>query len=135
MIRNRLRNRLISSAAAAADGPAASGVNLARVALRAAMEQARENGGGRKAKPQPRTVPTMCRDGDGREPMGPGAAIGALITEGEWWAAIAQQPGRARRSDTARAGSPAARACRVSSCRSSRSGGTPTMAGDTTAGA
>lgn len=51
-MRNRLRNRLISSAAAA-DGPAVSGVNLARVALRAVMEQARKNGGGRKAKSKP----------------------------------------------------------------------------------
>ncbi len=55
-----------------------SGVDLARVALRAAMEAARENGGGRTAKSKPRMVRTARRDG--REPMGLGAAIGALVT-------------------------------------------------------
>jgi predicted nucleic acid-binding Zn ribbon protein len=79
-----------------------SGVDLARVALRAAMEQARKNGGGQKAtKKKPRAVTTMRRDG--REPMGLGAAIGALVTERAWelpaagaslrdrWAAIAPE--------------------------------------------
>lgn len=76
-----------------------SGVDLARVALRAAMEQARKNGAGQKAKKKPRTGTTVRRDG--REPMGLGAAIGALVTERAWelpaagatlrerWAAIA----------------------------------------------
>uniref|UniRef100_UPI002F90FC27 DciA family protein n=2 Tax=Streptomyces TaxID=1883 RepID=UPI002F90FC27 len=78
-----------------------SGVDLARVALRAAMEAARANGGGRKAKTKPRIVRTVRRDG--REPMGLGAAIGALVTERAWelpaagatlrerWAAIAPE--------------------------------------------
>ncbi|MEW1551872.1 DciA family protein [Streptomyces tsukubensis] len=76
-----------------------SGVDLARVALRAAMEQARKNGNGPKAKKKPRTRTAMRRDG--REPLGLGAAIGALIAERAWalpaaggalrerWAAIA----------------------------------------------
>ncbi|MFE2046013.1 DciA family protein [Streptomyces sp. NPDC059477] len=59
-----------------------SGVDLARVALRAAMEQARKNGSGPKAKRKPRTGTAVRRDG--REPMGLGAAIGALVTERAW---------------------------------------------------
>lgn len=43
------------------------------------MAQARQNGGAQKAKSKPRPVRTVRRDG--REPMGPGAAIGALVTE------------------------------------------------------
>lgn len=83
-------------------GGEVSGVDLARVALRAAMEQARKNGGGQKTKQkQPRVVRTVRRDG--REPMGLGAAIGALVTERAWelpaagatlrqrWAAIAPE--------------------------------------------
>jgi predicted nucleic acid-binding Zn ribbon protein len=83
-------------------GGEVSGVDLARVALRAAMEQARKNGGGQKTKQkQPRMVRTVRRDG--REPMGLGAAIGALVTERAWelpaagatlrqrWAAIAPE--------------------------------------------
>jgi len=78
-----------------------SGVDLARVALRAAMAQARQNGGGQKAKSKPRPVPAHRTDG--REPMGLGAAIGALVTERAWelpaagatlrdrWAAIAPE--------------------------------------------
>ncbi|MEU2800874.1 DciA family protein [Streptomyces sp. NPDC007117] len=78
-----------------------SGVDLARVALRAAMEQARKNGSGQKTKRKPRTGATVRRDG--REPMGLGAAIGALVTERAWelpaagatlrerWAAIAPE--------------------------------------------
>ncbi len=77
-----------------------SGVDLARVALRAAMEAARKNGDGQKAT-KPGAVTTVRRDG--REPMSLGAAIGALITERtwelpaagatlrEWWAAIAHE--------------------------------------------
>ncbi|SES31776.1 Protein of unknown function [Streptomyces sp. yr375] len=82
-------------------GSETSGVDLARVALRAAMEAARKNGGGQKAKQKPSAVTTVRRDG--REPMGLGAAIGALVTERAWelpaagatlrdrWAAIAPE--------------------------------------------
>lgn len=82
-------------------GEETSGVDLARVALRAAMEAARKNGSSQKAKRQPRPVRTVRRDG--REPMGLGAAIGALVTERAWelpaagatlrdrWAAIAPE--------------------------------------------
>lgn len=59
-----------------------SGVDLARVALRAAMEAARKGGNGQKAKRKPRAVTTVRRDG--REPVGVGAAIGALVTERAW---------------------------------------------------
>ncbi|MFC9117687.1 MULTISPECIES: DciA family protein [unclassified Streptomyces] len=81
------------------NGGEMSGVNLARVALRAAMAQARQNGGGQKAKPRP--VRAVRRGG--REPMGLGVAIGALVTERAWelpaagatlrerWAAIAPE--------------------------------------------
>lgn len=82
-------------------GSETSGVDLARVALRAAMEAARKNGTGQKAKRKPRAVTTVRRDG--REPIGLGAAIGALVTERAWelpaagatlrerWAAIAPE--------------------------------------------
>ncbi|WP_051807930.1 DciA family protein [Streptomyces sp. NRRL F-2664] len=63
-------------------GSETSGVDLARVALRAAMEAARTNGGGQKAKPKPRPIRTVRRDG--REPMGLSTAIGALATERAW---------------------------------------------------
>ncbi|MFB7260645.1 DciA family protein [Streptomyces nojiriensis] len=63
-------------------GSEVSGVDLARVALRAAMEAARKNGGGQKAKSKPRVVRTVQRDG--REPIGLGAALGALVTERAW---------------------------------------------------
>ncbi|MFE7402871.1 DUF721 domain-containing protein [Streptomyces sp. NPDC057557] len=77
------------------------GVDLTRVALRAAMEQARKNSRSQKAKRKLRAVTTLRRDG--REPMGLGAAIGALVTERAWelpaagaslrerWAAIAPE--------------------------------------------
>ncbi|WP_405827369.1 DciA family protein [Streptomyces sp. NBC_00105] len=80
-------------------GSEVSRVDLARVALRAAMEAARRNDSGQKAKSKPRVVRTVRREG--REPMGLGAALGALVTERawtlpatgaslcEWWAAIA----------------------------------------------
>ncbi|MFF5131012.1 DciA family protein [Streptomyces syringium] len=55
------------------------GVDLARVALRAAREAARKNGGGQKARSRPRPVRTVRRDG--REPLGLGAAIGMMMTE------------------------------------------------------
>ncbi|WP_055606699.1 DciA family protein [Streptomyces prasinus] len=82
-------------------GGETSGVDLARVALRAAMKAARKNGSGQKAKQKQRPVRTVRRDG--REPMGLGAAIGALVTERAWelpaagatlrerWAAIAPE--------------------------------------------
>ncbi|MFF8696747.1 DUF721 domain-containing protein [Streptomyces sp. NPDC015144] len=79
---------------------ASTGVDLARVALRAAMDAARKNGG-QKAKAKPRAVRTVRRDG--REPVGFAAALGALVTERAWelpaagatlrdrWAAIAPE--------------------------------------------
>ncbi|MER8116036.1 DciA family protein [Streptomyces sp. NPDC094031] len=82
-------------------GSEVSGVDLARVALRAAMEAARANGGGWKTKVKLRIVRTVRRDG--REPLGLGAAIGALVTERAWelpaadatlrerWAALAPE--------------------------------------------
>jgi hypothetical protein len=63
-------------------GGEVSGVDLARVALRAALESARKNGNARTAKPMPRTTSVVRRDG--RQPMGLGAAIGALVTERAW---------------------------------------------------
>jgi predicted nucleic acid-binding Zn ribbon protein len=74
------------------------GVDLARVALKAAGEAAKKNGGGRAKQPKRRT---RVAGRDGRDPMGLGDAIGALITERAWdlpavggalrdrWAAIA----------------------------------------------
>jgi hypothetical protein len=56
-----------------------SGVDLARVALRAAMEQARKNGSVQKTKRKPRTGTVIRRDR--REPLGLGAAIGMMMTE------------------------------------------------------
>jgi hypothetical protein len=47
------------------------------------MEQARKNGGRSTAKAkQPRPTTVVRRDG--REPMGLGAVIGALVTERAW---------------------------------------------------
>lgn len=89
------------------ENPQLSGVDLARVALRAAKVAAQKNGGGRTAQPKPRTTRVVRRDG--REPMGLGAAIGALVTERAWelpaagatlrarWEAIAPRARRARR--------------------------------------
>ncbi|MGW1506693.1 DUF721 domain-containing protein [Streptomyces mirabilis] len=64
-------------------GGEVSGVDLARVALRAALEVARKNGGGRTAKAKPRTTSSVVRHGR-REPLGLGAAIGMLVTERAW---------------------------------------------------
>jgi hypothetical protein len=62
-------------------GGEVSGVDLARVVLRAALEAARKNGGNtREAKPKPRTTSVARRER--REPMGLGAANGALVTGG-----------------------------------------------------
>ncbi|MCQ8772083.1 hypothetical protein [Streptomyces telluris] len=64
-------------------GGKVSGADLARVALRAAMESARKNGGRQTTKrQQPRPVRTVRRDG--REPMGLGAVMDALVTERAW---------------------------------------------------
>ncbi|MFD4543592.1 DUF721 domain-containing protein [Streptomyces bauhiniae] len=62
--------------------PQPSGVDLPRVALRAAKAAAQKNGGGRTVQPKPRTTRVVRREG--REPMGLGAAIGALVTERAW---------------------------------------------------
>ncbi|MFD7979803.1 DUF721 domain-containing protein [Streptomyces sp. NPDC059071] len=69
-------------------GPAAepSGVDLARVALRAAKEQARARGAAAAQKKQARRGGGL-RSGahaDGRDPMALGAAINRLITERGW---------------------------------------------------
>ncbi len=55
---------------------------MAPVALRAAMEAPWATSGGRKGKAKPRLIRTMRRDG--RELVGLGAAIGALVTERAW---------------------------------------------------
>ncbi|MEW2467904.1 DciA family protein [Streptomyces sp. NPDC046994] len=61
-----------------------SGVDLARVALRAAVEAARKNGErAAKAKSRTRSASTVVRR-DGREPIGLGDAIGMLVTERAW---------------------------------------------------
>ncbi|WP_052499207.1 DUF721 domain-containing protein [Streptomyces vietnamensis] len=71
------------------DRPAApepSGVDLARVALRAAKEQARAKGAAAQQKKQARRGGGL-RSGaraDGRDPMALGAAINRLITERGW---------------------------------------------------
>ncbi|MFI8007893.1 DciA family protein [Streptomyces sp. NPDC086010] len=77
-----------------------SGVDLAQVALRAGMEEAaRRSNIGQKAKQESRPLRTVRRDG--HQPMGLGAAIGALVTKLAWkvqaagamlwnrWAAVA----------------------------------------------
>ncbi|GAB3014446.1 DUF721 domain-containing protein [Streptomyces pseudoechinosporeus] len=65
--------------------PEPSGVDLARVALRAAKEQARARGDAARQKKQARRG--GLRSGaraDGRDPMALGAAINRLITERGW---------------------------------------------------
>jgi predicted nucleic acid-binding Zn ribbon protein len=69
----------------AAKTPEPSGVDLARVALRAAKEQARARGDAVQQKKQARRG--GLRSGaraDGRDPMAFGAAINRLITERGW---------------------------------------------------
>ncbi|MFD3781598.1 DciA family protein [Streptomyces sp. NPDC058612] len=61
--------------------PQPSGVDLARVALRAAREAAKKNGA-RTAKSKPRVTRTVRRDG--RAPMGLGEAFTALMAERGW---------------------------------------------------
>lgn len=66
--------------------PEASGVDLARVALRAAKEQARARGAAAQQKKQARRGGGL-RSGaraDGRDPLPLGAAINRLITERGW---------------------------------------------------
>ncbi|MET9446080.1 DUF721 domain-containing protein [Streptomyces cinerochromogenes] len=68
-----------------------SGVDLARVALRAAREQARARGDAARQKKQARRGGGL-RSGaraDGRDPMALGAAINRLITERGWEAPAA----------------------------------------------
>ncbi|WP_030665843.1 DUF721 domain-containing protein [Streptomyces cellulosae] len=69
----------------AAKTPEPSGVDLARVALRAAKEQARARGDAVQQKKQARRG--GLRSGaraDGRDPMALGSAINRLITERGW---------------------------------------------------
>ncbi|MEW2489155.1 DciA family protein [Streptomyces sp. NPDC048411] len=66
--------------------PEASGVDLARVALRAAKEQARARGAAAQQKKQARRGGGL-RSGaraDGRDPLPLGTAINRLITERGW---------------------------------------------------
>ncbi|MEU3463411.1 DciA family protein [Streptomyces sp. NPDC006733] len=77
-----------ADAASPGDGP--SGVDLARVALRAAKEQARARGAATQQKKQARRG--GLRSGaraDGRDPLPLGAAISRLITERGWEAPAA----------------------------------------------
>ncbi|MFJ4810926.1 DUF721 domain-containing protein [Streptomyces longwoodensis] len=71
--------------------PDQSGVDLARVALRAAREQARARGDAARQKKQARRGGGL-RSGaraDGRDPMALGAAINRLLTERGWEAPAA----------------------------------------------
>ncbi|MFE0651541.1 DUF721 domain-containing protein [Streptomyces sp. NPDC059534] len=73
-------------AAEAPKVPEHSGVDLARVALRAAKEQAKARGAAAQQKKQARRGGGL-RSGaraDGRDPMALGAAINRLITERGW---------------------------------------------------
>lgn len=75
----------------AARQPEPSGVDLARVALRAAKEQARARGAAAQQKKQARRGGGL-RSGaraDGRDPLPLGAAINRLITERGWEAPAA----------------------------------------------
>lgn len=67
-----------------------SGVDLARVALRAAKEQARARGtAAQQRKPGRRGVRGVGLRGEGRDPLPLGAAINRLITERGWEAPAA----------------------------------------------
>ncbi|MFC9427337.1 DUF721 domain-containing protein [Streptomyces sp. NPDC056987] len=75
-----------ASASVSASVPEASGVDLARVALRAAKEQARARGNAVQQRKQARRGGGL-RSGaraDGRDPLPLGAAINRLITERGW---------------------------------------------------
>ncbi|OII60760.1 hypothetical protein BJP40_07750 [Streptomyces sp. CC53] len=77
--------------AAAVPAPAPSGVDLARVALRAAKEQAKARGAAAQQKKQAKRGGGL-RSGaraDGRDPLPLGAAINRLITERGWEAPAA----------------------------------------------
>ncbi|MEU6222221.1 DciA family protein [Streptomyces sp. NPDC047042] len=70
--------------------PEPSGVDLARVALRAAKDAARARGDGAQQKRQPRRGGGLrASGGDGRDPMALGAAINRLVTERGWEAPAA----------------------------------------------
>jgi hypothetical protein len=62
-----------------------SGVDLARQALFAAREAAKKNGGGQTQKPRRRTREARR---DGRDPLGLGEAITAMMTEWAWAAPV-----------------------------------------------
>ncbi|MEV5279728.1 DciA family protein [Streptomyces sp. NPDC006692] len=62
--------------------PELSGVDLARVALRAAQEDARRRGTEQSARKQKRRTRPVSRDG--RDPIGLGQAIVSLIAERAW---------------------------------------------------
>ncbi|GGZ16408.1 UPF0232 protein [Streptomyces inusitatus] len=75
-----------ASGAEKQSAPEPSGVDLARVALRAAKEQARARGAAAQEKKQARRGGGL-RSGaraDGRDPLALGAAINRLITERGW---------------------------------------------------
>ncbi|MFF3174160.1 DUF721 domain-containing protein [Streptomyces sp. NPDC057900] len=79
------------AASGEAKQPEPSGVDLARVALRAAKEQARARGAAAQQKKQARRGGGL-RSGaraDGRDPLPLGAAINRLITERGWEAPAA----------------------------------------------
>ncbi|NGN63907.1 DUF721 domain-containing protein [Streptomyces sp. A7024] len=80
-----------SQPAEAPKTPEPSGVDLARVALRAAKEQARARGAAAQQKRQARRGGGL-RSGaraDGRDPLSFGAAVSRLITERGWEAPAA----------------------------------------------
>ncbi|MFF8992531.1 DciA family protein [Streptomyces sp. NPDC014983] len=71
--------------------PEPTGVDLARVALLAAKEAARKRGteGGPAARRLKRRPHSLHRGGDGRDPVGLGAALSRLMTERGWEAPVA----------------------------------------------
>lgn len=71
--------------------PEPTGVDLARVALLAAKEAARKRGadGGPAARKPKRRPQSLQRGGDGRDPVGLGAALSRLMTERGWEAPVA----------------------------------------------
>ncbi|MGW2686291.1 DciA family protein [Streptomyces sp. NPDC001414] len=71
--------------------PEPTGVDLARVALLAAKEAARKRGadGGPAARKPKHRPQSLQRGGDGRDPVGLGAALSRLMTERGWEAPVA----------------------------------------------
>ncbi|MEV7157137.1 DciA family protein [Streptomyces misionensis] len=71
--------------------PEPTGVDLARVALLAAKEAARKRGpeGGPAARRPKRLPRSLHRSGDGRDPIGLGAALSRLMSERGWEAPVA----------------------------------------------